>query len=481
MKVLLVNPPKNHQVWAGIPDIFNTRDIYMFPPLGIMTVSAYLKKNTGHEIHLMDCFAENLRPPAVAEKAKEIGADVVGVLTLTHNLADVSMIMKEIKKTSPDIHTVIGGPHTYVYPHKAAAMEGVDSVVRGDGEETFMDWLSALSGEKDPSEVAGVLFKKDGEIIETPVRDPVHDLDSLPFPDRKSLIQHKYYTPAMRRDRGTTLITSRGCPHRCVFCSTHKNYRTRSPGNVVDEVEDCVENLGIKEILFIDDTFNSSPGRVIDICNEILKRKIKFEWGFKAACHTVTPEMLKLAREAGCTKIHYGVETATDEGLKYLNKKASMEDIFNAFEWTKKAKIRAIAYMMVGCPYEKSKDDVLKIKDFIRKLDPDYVVHSLFSPYPDAPIFKKGVELGLWEADCWDKFMDNPAVDYDLPTVWEEHLTKDELVDVMKILHQDFYLSPRKILKTLLTVKSIPELVRMAAGGMSIIKLKSVRPDVRRI
>jgi len=481
MNVLLVNPPKHHQVWAGIPDIFNTPDIYLFPPLGIMSLSGYLKKYTDHQIFLMDCVAEDARPPAVAERAKEIGADVVGILTLTHNLADVAMILKEIKRTSPEIHTVIGGPHTYVYPRQAAAMEGVDTVVRGDGEETFTEWLSALSGEIDPSSVKGVLFKKNGEIIETPHREFISDLDSLPFPDRKSLLHHHYYTPAMRQSRGTTLITSRGCPHHCVFCSTHKNYRTRSPKNVVDEIEDCVENLGIKEILFIDDTFNSSPERVMRICEEITRRGIKFEWGFKAACNTVNAEMLEAARETGCTKIHYGVETATEEGLKYLGKKAGLEDTFRTFRLTKKAGIRAIAYMMVGCPFEKTVEDVLKIKDFIRKLDPDYVVHSLFSPYPDAPIFKKGVELGLWEADCWDKFMADPGPDYDLPTMWEEHLTREELVEVLKILHKDFYLSPGKIIRTLLTIKSMPELMRMISGGLSIIKLGKVRPNVRRI
>ncbi|MCD6309285.1 MAG: cobalamin-dependent protein, partial [Candidatus Eremiobacteraeota bacterium] len=218
MKILLVNPSKYHQVWAGIPDIFNTPDIYLFPPLGIMTLSAYLKKYSEHEIHLMDCVAEKARPSAVAERANEIGADVVGILTLTHNLVDVAMILKEIKKSSPGIHTVIGGPHTYVYPRASMEIPGVDAVVRGDGEETFTEWLSALSGEKDLSDVRGILYKHGNQIIENPPREPLADLNSLPFPDRKSLIHHRYFTPAMRRPKGTTLITSRGCPNRCVFC-----------------------------------------------------------------------------------------------------------------------------------------------------------------------------------------------------------------------------------------------------------------------
>jgi len=481
MKVVLINPPKVHQVWAGIPDLFNTQDIYLFPPLGIMYLSAYLKKYSGHQVELLDCVADQLSSSQAAQKINEMKPDAVGITTLTHNLVDVFQLVQEIKALLPEIQVILGGPHTYVFPGQAVKLQGVDAVVKGEGEETLLEWLNCLESRGDKSQVAGVFYKENGEIRENLSRPMLEDLNLLPFPDRKALIDKPYFTPVIREATCATLISSRGCPFRCVFCSTHKTFRQRSPLNIVDEIEEVVGNLGIREIYFIDDTFNATPRRVMEIAQEILRRKLKFAWGFKASPATVTLEMLQMAKAAGCTKIHYGVETGTQEGLRALGKKATLAQTFSAFDLTRKAGIRSVAYMMMGCPFEKGKEQILKLKDFVLKLNPDFVVHSIFSPYPDAPVFQEGVEKGIFSADCWEKFIENPIRKYDLPTCWEEHLSKAELVDALKDLHRGFYFNPGIILRTLLSVKSVQELKRILLGGLSLLRFETLNPKDRRI
>jgi radical SAM superfamily enzyme YgiQ (UPF0313 family) len=386
-----------------------------------------------------------------------------------------------MKRTCPETHVIIGGPHTRAFPEEAIALSHVDAICRGDGEETLVEWLEALESRSSLDTVKGISFKRGKEVIVNPDRELIHDLDTLPFPDREGIELHRYYTPGMKKKVTTTVISSRGCPYRCSFCSVPKGYRSRTPQGITDELEECVKRHGIEEIHFIDDLFNISAERVMEICTEIINRKIKICWGFKGSCAHTTLEMLKAAKEAGCVKAHYGVETFTEEGLKSINKNTTLEQIFQVFRWTREAGIKAVAYMIIGCPHEKSSEEILKVRDFIRKLDPDFVVYSLYTPYPDAPIFSKGVELGLWSKDVWRSFMRNPVEEYDLPTVWNQYLSKEELLKLFKIVHRDFYYDPKVILRTLGSVESAVDLVRLARGGLQLLRLELLGAKGRRI
>jgi len=136
---------------------------------------------------------------------------------------------------------------------------------------------------------------------------------------------------------------------------------------------------------------------------------------------------------------------------------------------------------MIGCPHEKSAEEVMRAVRFVKTLEPDYVVFSLFTPYPDAPVFNEGVEKGLWDADCWENFMLNPVREYDLPTVWNEYMDKDELVNLLKKVHNRFYFDPVIMVRTLLSMRTIPELSRLIRGGLILLKLQTLEAASRRI
>jgi len=481
MRVCLVNPPKTYQVWAGVPDIFNGPDAYLFPPLGIMYLSGHLKREGRHEPILFDCVAEGLSAEEAGRRIAERKPRVLGVTANSHNLVNVVEVIRAVRQRQPDIFVTVGGSHVTSFPEEAARLPGVDAAVRGDGEATLSALLDRLETGRDWRDLQNVSFIEGGEVRVNEYVKPTDDLDLFPFPDRAGLAAEHYYTPGMKKATATTIISSRGCPYRCAFCSVPHNYRTRSAKNIVDELEYCSRELGIQEFHFIDDIFNITPQRVMEISELILQRKLDILWGFKAGCIAVNEEMLKLARRAGCIRIHYGVETWSDAGLEALNKKARVPQIRAAFAMTRSAGIRPIAYMIIGSPHDRTEDDVMQALSFVKTLRPDYVVFSLYTPYPDAPIFKEGVAKGLWDAECWQRFMRNPVREYDLPTVWNEFLSKEQLVHLLKRVHNGFYFSPGVLLRTVASMRTIPEFIRLVRGGLILLKLQTLPAASRRI
>jgi radical SAM superfamily enzyme YgiQ (UPF0313 family) len=483
MKVLLLHVPKKNQVWAGVPNIFNDRFAYVFPPLAVMYLSAYLKRSTDHEIEVLDCVVEDLEYPELRQRLAQIKPDVVGVsATSAHGLVDVRKSIEAIRHSCPDAFVVMGGAHVNAFPHLAVQFPGIDAAIHGDAEEPLRQLLTALDEGGDLKQIPGILLPRVGNepFLSTPA-PPVEDLDSLPFPDREACPPVKYYTPGMKGHRTTTMMSSRGCPHRCVFCNVPPNYRARSPENVVDEIQECVEKHGIQDIHFVDDLFNVSPERVISISEEILRRNIKVWWGYKGSIRQTTREMIRVAKRAGCYRMHYGVETFTEDGLKALNKNATVDEIFEIFKMTQEESVKAIAYMIIGCPHEKNAQQILDVVPFMHKLAPNYVVYSLFTPYADAPIFSEGAQKGLWDPDCWEQFMLKPTEDYDLPTAWEEHMDKDELLRVFKIVNNRFYFHPRTLARTFFSLRTPAELKHVLLGGYQLLRMWSLRANQRKI
>ncbi|MDP7420247.1 MAG: radical SAM protein, partial [bacterium] len=205
--------------------------------------------------------------------------------------------------------------------------------------------------------------------------------------------------------------------------------------------------------------------------NEILKRGLKVKWGMKARCDGVTEEMLRLAKRAGCFRIHYGVETSTDEGLKAMDKQITLSRIEETFRLNRKVGIMSIAYFMIGCPHERTRDQILENARFAGRLKADYAVFALYSPYPDTWSYQDGLERGLFK-DAWKDFLVNPSLDNPLPTVWEEHFPQEELLECFKIVHRKFYFTPRVLLNALFTLRGWTDLARKVRGGLSLIKLQ---------
>lgn len=481
MKLLLVHPPIRRQVWAGVPEAVNSRGSHLFPPLSVMTLSAYIKNRTDHSCQVMDFRLDEPNDDQIARRIAAVRPDALGVTANSHNLVNVRTVVAAARRALPALPIILGGPHANAFPDLAARFPGIDLAVNGDGEKPLAGILDTLARGDDPLSIPGVRRVVDGRVESGPDPEPLESLDGLPFPDRDWMPSGVYFTPGMREKRTTTIISSRGCPFDCIYCSVPHRYRARGAADVVEEMAECETKHGIREVHFVDDNFNLTIERVNEISEMILRRGVKMLWGFKGGCRRVDEQMLQLAKRAGCVRAHYGVETYTDEGLRALDKNLSIAEVKHAFALTRRAGILAIAYIIIGSPHERTMDTVLGVRPFIAELAPDYVVYSLFSPYPESTSFRLGAERGLWSPDVWEKFMLDPRADYDLPTAWTEHLTKSELVEAFKKVNLAYYFHPRTLWRTFRRLHTWSEFKRIIQGGCSLLRVWAMNATGRKV
>tara|TARA_B100000530_G_scaffold306019_1_gene229818 strand:- start:460 stop:1203 length:744 start_codon:yes stop_codon:yes gene_type:complete len=236
-------------------------------------------------------------------------------------------------------------------------------------------------------------------------------------------------------------------------------------------MEHCL-SLGITETHFIDDLFTPNSQWVLKFCDGIERRGLKFNWGYKTTIAGTTREQIRRCRETGCTKIHFGVESANNEGLDAWGKHCDTDDVHRVFKWCREEGVRSVAYIMLAGPHERSLQEACGNLDEMIKLDADFAVFAVFSPYPGTDSFAEGAKLGLYAADCWDRMMKDPLCGVEVPVCWEEHLSKAEILELLKIAHRRFYMRPKFIARQALGLSTGSELKRLAQGALSLLKLE---------
>ncbi len=478
MDITLINPPEQMRVWAGIPKAM-AYGVYCFPPLGLMYIQAAVEKRSGYKAEIFDPVVDDLDYPEFEEQLKRYPLDLVGISTYTHSLPDVQMTINTVRKLSPNAKIVLGGPHCSMFPDYAAQLPDADAILTGDGEDAFLEMVQRYDQNKSWEGIEGVWFKENGEIVKNKDRKSTKSLDAYPWPDRSRTRFREYYLPGCKQPLNTTAITSRGCPHSCPFCLTYKKqYRMRDIDNILDEMEHCI-SLGITETHFIDDLFTPNSQWVLKFCDGIERRGLKFNWGYKTTIAGTTREQIRRCRETGCTKIHFGVESANNEGLDKWGKHCDTDDVHRVFKWCREEGVRSVAYIMLAGPHERTMDAAVKNIDEMIKLDADYAVFAIFSPYPGTESFEEGAKLGLFPADCWDRMMKDPLCGVDVPSAWEEHLNKAQILELLKIAHRKFYLRPKFVARAASQLASAAELKRLTNGALSILKLELLNAKSR--
>jgi len=467
MRVLLINPPIKNIITPELP-LFVRQNEGIFPPLGLMYIASYLRKNVDCTVKILDTLAEKMDYGTIERHIRDFNPSIVGVTTHTHNLIDVILIVNIVRKINKTIHISLGGAHINAFPQESMETLSIDSLVLGDGEITFAELVRCLQQKTDLRKVKGIIFKEESKYLNTGSRGDIVDLDALPFPEREFLDYKKYYCILGKKAIMTTMISSRGCPYECTFCSTPKGYyRTRLPENIVEEMVSCIK-LGIEEIHFVDDTFNVDLDRVAKICHEIKKRGLKIRWSFRGRVDRLTEPLLRELKKAGCYRIHLGVESATDEGLRRLKKGIRVAQIKEAFRLTRDVGIDSVAYFLIGCPHEKTREDVLKMIDFSKEIDPDFALFNVLTPYPSTELYEDGLKRGILKSDYWKNFALDPKRDFKIEP-WQEWLQGEELVGLLNTAYRRFYLRPRPVLRILNSSKDLKILARRIKAGIEIV------------
>lgn len=471
MKILLINPPIENTIQSCQPRILE-EGLDFLPPLGLMYIAGYLEKETSHHIEILDAQVERLGYERLEEIVGRKNPDAVGITAMTFTLIDVVKTAKTIKKINPGIKVILGGPHVIIYPEETISIPEIDFLVLGEGETVVKELLENIDTPDRLKEIKGIVFRKNGEIINTGIADSIKNLDDLPFPARHLTPYKKYFSVVSPRFPVTIMFTSRGCPYRCLFCDRPvfgKYFRARSAKNVVDEMEKC-QKMGINEVFIYDDTFGVDRQRVLDTCSEIKKRGLSIAWDIRTRVDTVDEEVLSALKGSHCQRVHYGVEAGTQKILDALRKGITLEGARRAFMLAKKAGIQTAAYFMIGSPGE-TREDIMETIRFIKKINPDYIHIAVTTPFPGTPLYKMALEEKIIAGDVWKEFAVRPEAGF-IPPVWEKELSREELFSLLKKAYQSFYIRPGYIFRKTIQLKSGKELARKARAALNILKIR---------
>ena len=399
MKVLFVNPPQTASKYKFMGVIA--------PPLGIAYMAGVLQENN-IDVEILDASAEDMDFNDVEKELLKRKPDLVALTALTPTIGRALETAQVVKETLPDAIVVMGGYHPTFNFIETLEDENVDIVIRGEGEYIMLNLVQALENQSSLHDVKGIVFedKNSKEIVVNPEAPLIQDLDELPFPALNLLPMKKYRLLDMDTHM-TTMITTRGCPMHCSFCSSAamhgKKIRERSVENIVDEIEYLKTNYDIDTIAFMDDTFTLKKRKVMAICDEILKRNIEIMWGCTSRVDTLDEKLLKKMKEAGCITIFIGAESADQQQLDNMCKNTTIAKIENAFKIAHKLKIRTIASVALGMPGD-TKEIMNKTVKFVHKLKPNYAIYSLATPYPGTRFYKEAFEKNLIKIKDWSKY-----------------------------------------------------------------------------
>ncbi len=445
MKIVLVFPPS----------LYQTKET--MPPLGLAWLAAVLQQGGYDGVLIIDSVVDKLDNLQVIGKLKDVQPDVIGLSFGTLNRFYAFDLAEEIRKNFPSAVIVAGGPHpTLAADDILANIKSIDIIVRGEGEYVFLNLVKALEMKSDLSQIKGLTFRSpSGQIIANPPQEMIQDLDALPFPARDLLPMAKYHQKIPLSDRScTSMITSRGCPNNCIYCSTARQWghriRFRSPKNVVDEIELLVKEYGLEGVGFFDDCFTVDRNRVIAICKEILDRGLKIGWWCEARANTVDPEMLSWMKRSGCEHIAMAIESGSNDVLKRIKKMITVEQGIAAVKMIHQAGIKQKIFFMHGLPgesYEDIKKTVFLSRHLLDKIGVEEATQSVTIVYPHTEIETLAKELGTLPLDfSWSKpFFESRSyppllVCQSMPIFEQPDLTYEQIFSYVKRAKLEYYL-----------------------------------------
>jgi len=376
MKILLTNPAT----------IGGFRAIGLhFPPMGLFYLGAYLERE-GYHVEIRDfCNA--------GESPDYSHYDLVGISTDTTRHLKAMRIARQAKEAGCTV--VMGGAHPCYIAEEILASPWVDFIVHGEGEMILLELVRDLErGGKDWEEVQGLSFLRDEEVVRTPSRPVIQDLDTLPLPARHLIDMDLYRRTKFGERPITPVFTSRGCPANCNFCSSSsffgRRWRARSADSVVEELEELHNKYGFGAVAFVDDNFTLSPERVVAISEGIIRKGLDLWWWNMSRAENIVKneEMLKVMKRAGAKTIYIGVESANPQTLSALGKKLDLDTVIKAVELLKKHGFEIFASYILGSPRDNARAIHETIR-FAKRLDTNIAQFSILTPYPGTALYEE--------------------------------------------------------------------------------------------
>ncbi|MDP8224485.1 MAG: radical SAM protein [Candidatus Lernaella stagnicola] len=433
MKVLLVNPPiaPRERGNAVVARLF-----YNSMPLGLGYLAAIAERD-GHEAMIIDAAVERLTMAELMRRTGEFGPDLIGLTGVTTSWVMSVATANAFRQRWPSIPLIVGGPHLAAWREDALSDTPFDAGVLGEGETAF---ARILAGEPWP-QIPGLLVREDGRLRNTGPAEVVSHLDELPYPARH-LMKKELYRPIpadYRELPKIPMITTRGCPHGCIFCDKNvfgRRMRAHSVERVLDEVEHCIAEHGARGIAFLDSTFATLDERAKDIARGMIARGIKTEWTCTLRADTVDEEMFALFREAGCWRARLGIESGDPEILRRIDKDVKTEQIRQAAEWGDKQGIQMKAFFMLG-HFGETDASVRRSIEFALSLPLMEVTVQINTPMRGTPQYEQ------WSS--WGSLTGHDTTDFSFwePVFVPHGWTRESLMAAQRRFYRRFLLRPK--------------------------------------
>lgn len=464
-KIVFVSPPFSY----GKVNILGPKS----PRLGLAQLAACLREKGYKNLCIVDATAMEYSESETVETVLKEAPDLVGFTATTTEYPSILKIAKELKSRKPSIPCVVGGPHITVMPETLNA-EAFDYAVIGEGELTLLELLDFLfNGKGSVSEIKGLAFFQDGKLKLTAPREFIPDLDILPMPAYDLLPIDRYRPPAMS-DRGkpfTCMITSRGCPIQCTFCTSSRIFgrriRYRSVEKVIEEIDYLQDQFGIRHIYFQDDEFTINRRRLLAFCKAMKERKKECIWECLGRVSDMNEEVAQAMAEAGCIGIIFGTEFGYQEGLDRVQKRITLEMTRKAILVTRNAGISARASFMMGFPWESEKE-IKKTIDFAMDIKADIIAMQILIPYPGTGIYQEMLNEGLIINRDWNEYIQH-SIAGTKPIVRTRYLSSDELKRLNNIAFRRMWTSPSYLVRVISQIRSGRQFYRIVIGGLFIL------------
>jgi radical SAM superfamily enzyme YgiQ (UPF0313 family) len=378
MKIVFIMPPVKSP-YSDFPE----------PPLGLAYLSAcLLEYRTDLQITIIDGLILNYEE--YYKKIINIKADVVGVSTTMSQINQALMIPHIVKWY--DTKFIIGGPGVVDLPSSRLYKSGYSIICYGEGERTIVELFQAFENELPLGDIKGISYLNGGKEVKTPPREPIENLDEIPFPARDLLDMEKYIS-TWKKNMGIRIasaISSRGCPFSCKFCDRTTfggKIRFMSPSKMVEEMKLLYDRYEAELVYFEEDLFTANRKRVLEFCSLMEKKLPGKMWGASSRVDTIDKEMLARMKHAGCTHLTFGVESGSQNILNFLGKGVTVGQIENALKWAKEVGIKIGLDLIIGIPGE-TQEDIEMTKRLIAISEPYQIEISPLTPIPGTEIYQ---------------------------------------------------------------------------------------------
>ncbi len=390
MKLLLIFP-----AWCAT---FGTlkevaKKVSSFPPLNLCYIASMAQK-AGWEVKIIDAELEGLTSEDILSQIEQFEPSLIGLTSTTPFFKCNSDLAKEIKQKF-EIPIILGGVHATLV-REQAFLDVFDYLFIGECELHFSDFLESFAQGKHAEKVPGIMGRANGEIIFTSETTKVRDMDKIPWPARNLLKYEDYYVGTLEgKKKYTSVIMSRGCPFKCIFCANElygNKVRRRSIDDVIGEIKHIVNDMNIRHIYFLDDTLTLNRNYILKLCDEIDRNKLKFTFEGSTRANLWDEELVKRLKACGLIRISFGLETTDPKVRKIIKKDVPLESYIEANKRNKKYGIETINSVMLGLPGE-TLDSIKNTVDFLCKArDIQHTTYGIAMPYPGTEMYNMALK-----------------------------------------------------------------------------------------